>query len=117
MKKGCFITVIISLTIILLIVFYGIKYYGDDILKFGKVETISLLKHKISDDMKKVEVSTYSDSLKAEIENYLATIDTLEFNKSTINKFGEVADAVEVVLADSKIDSAEFHFIKKIIIK
>lgn len=115
MKKGCFIAGIISLTICLLIVFYGIKYYSDDILEIGKVKTLSLLKYKINSDLEKVVASPYSDSLTVEIENYLTRIDTMEFNENTIDNFSEVADAVEAVLADSKVDPGEFHFIKKLL--
>ena len=115
MKKGCFIAGIISLTICLLIVFYGIKYYSDDILEIGKVKTLSLLKYKINSDLEKVTASAYSDSLNAEIENYLDRIDTMEFNENTIDNFGEVADAVEAVLADSTVAPGEFHFIKKLL--
>ena len=116
MRKGCFITIIVSLTVITLIIFYLFKFYGNDILMIGKDKVVELAEYKIFDDLDKLENKEYNDTLKILIRNYFKETDTLEIEKN-LKRIGELTDNIEVIVRDSKIDSLEFDFIKTTIVK
>jgi hypothetical protein len=116
MKKGCFISVMVFLTIALIAVFYLVKHHGEDLLELGKNQLVELAQEQIFTDIGKLENNQYSDSLKVVVENYFKNIDKFEINEE-LTRIEEFSDDIEVVLMDSRIDSAEFDFITNILIK
>jgi hypothetical protein len=116
MKKGCFISVIVILTILLLIVFYLFKFHGDEILELGKNKIVELAETKFYDDIDNLSENKYSDSLKIVLQNYFNSIDSLDI-KEEMNKIDELSDGLNAIFNDSKIDSAEFEFITKVLTK
>lgn len=116
MKKGCFITVIVVLTIILIGIFYLVKYKGEELLDFGKNKLVEYAEMKIVSDIDDLEQNEYVDSLKIVVSDYFKKIDTLDV-KEELERLEEFSDDIEVILIDSKIDSAEFDFITNILVK
>lgn len=116
MKKGCFITVIVVLTIILIGIFYLVKYKGEELLDFGKNKLVEYAEMQIVSDIDDLEQNEYVDSLKIVVSEYFKKIDTLDV-KEELERLEEFSDDIEVILIDSKIDSAEFDFITNILVK
>ena len=116
MKKGCFISVVIILTVVVMAIFYLFKFYGNDILELGKDKVLELAEYKIFNDLDNIDNLEYADSIKIVIENYFDNIDVLEI-ENQVEKIEELTDNMEVILKDSRIDSLEFDFIKTILIK
>ncbi|MCB9250061.1 MAG: hypothetical protein H6613_16705 [Ignavibacteriales bacterium] len=116
MKKGCFISVIVTLTIILAAIFYIFKFHGEDVINFGKEKVMAYAHDKLNKEINQVQESPYADSLKIEIEKYFNDFDEKDIEKE-IDKIEEFADNIEVVMRDSKIDSSEYVFIKQLMNK
>ena len=116
MKKGCFLTVIIFLTIVLIVVFYLVKFYGEDLLDVGKEKLVEFAQEKIYNDITDLQENEYVDSLKFVVNNYFNDLENLDVG-SELEKIEEFTDNFEVILMDSKIDSTEFDFIKNFLVK
>lgn len=116
MKKGCFISVIIFLTILLMVIFYTVRFHGNEILEAGKDKLVELAISKIHSDINNLESNDYVDSLKIVVDNYFENLDSLDIKKE-LEKIEEFSDDIEVIFLDSKIDSAEFDFITNILVK
>lgn len=116
MKKGCFLTVIISLTIIVLGIFYLVKFHGEDLLEMGKEQLVEIAQDQIFANIEELNNNQYSDSLKIIVESYFKKINTLDI-ENELKRIEEFSDDIEVILLDSKIDSAEFDFIINILNK
>jgi len=116
MKKGCFLTVVVALTIILIAVFYFVRFYGEDLLDVGKEKLVEFAQDKITDDINSLQDNEYVDSLRNVVGEYFSEIENLDV-KNELERIEEFTDNFEVILMDSRIDSAEFDFIKKILVK
>lgn len=116
MKKGCFISVIVILTLILLVVFYMVRYHGEDLLEFGKDQLVEFSQNQIQSDIENLEDNQYVDSLKIVISDYFKDIEKLDVEQE-LERIEEFSDDIEVILMDSRIDSAEFDFITNMLIK
>lgn len=116
MKKGCFITVIVILTVISLAVFYFVRHNGEELLNFGKDQLVEFAQSNIINDIDDLEQNKYVDSLKYVVTNYFNNIDTLDIEEE-LERIEVFSDDIEVILMDSKIDSAEFDFITNILVK
>jgi len=108
--------VILILTIIVAGIFYYVKYYGDEILELGKEKLVELAEYKIQEDIENLEYNMYVDSLKIVVEDYFNNMKELDI-ETELKRIEEFSDDFEVILMDSKIDSAEFDFITKILTK
>ncbi|MBI1933508.1 MAG: hypothetical protein HYS24_13330 [Ignavibacteriales bacterium] len=112
MKKGCFISVIVTLTVLLAVIFYLIKFHGDELLSFGKDKLLEYTKSKIVSDLEKLKDQEYGDSLKVELDNFFNT-----FNKDNLedrlNALEPLSQNIEIIVKDNKIDSTEFELIKQ----
>jgi uncharacterized membrane protein len=116
MKKGCFLTVIITLTIVVLGIFYLVKFHGEDLLEMGKEQLVQMAQDQIFTNISDLENNEYSDSLKIVVEKYFKDINSLDI-ENELKRIEEFSDDIEVILLDSKIDSAEFDFITNILTK
>jgi len=116
MKKGCFLSVIITLTIVLIVVFYLVRYYGEDLLEVGKEQLVEFVQSDITTKIGNLEDNEYSDSLNILVKQYFKDLDLLDI-ESELSRIEEFSDDIEVVLMDSKIDSAEFNFITNLLTK
>lgn len=112
MKKGCFLSVIISLTFLIIAIFFLIKNYGELFIDFGKDKVLSLAHEKVNDKLNELDNSEYVDSVRILFNNYFD-----DFNKSDIEnelkRIEEVTQNFDIILTDLKIDSTEFSFLKR----
>ncbi len=117
MKKGCFISVIIVLTLLVATTFYIFKFYDEEIKEFGKSKMIELAESKINSDLDELPNQQFVDTLKISLSRFLENIEDeiLEDGLININKIEEIADNIEVITMDNKIDSAEYKFINKLL--
>ena len=111
MKKGCFITVIVTLCLLILAVFYLIRFHGEELLEKGTEKLVELTQAKIVTDISNLDDNSYVDSLKVLVDNYFKQIKGSNI-VTELERIEELADDFEVILMDSRIDSAEFDFIK-----
>ena len=116
MKKGCFVSVIIFLTVAVLAIFYIIKFHGEDMLEMGKDQLITFAREKIESDIADLQNGQYADSLKIAVDQYFNDLRELDVSTS-LQRVEEFADDIEVIMMDSKIDSAEFDFVINLLTK
>lgn len=112
MKKGCFISVIVFLTLLLIAVFYLVKYHGEDLLNLGKGKLIELAQEQIENDIDNIEQNEFSDSLKVVLREYFDNLDKMDVEKG-LEKIEEFTDNIDVIFMDERIDSTEFEFLTK----
>ncbi|MCW8850725.1 MAG: hypothetical protein OQJ81_12155 [Melioribacteraceae bacterium] len=116
MKKGCFLTVLIGLTLLVIISYYLVKYHGEEILEMGTEQLFQIAQSKIESDLSSTENNIYADSLKVAIENYFIHLKDLD-PQLQLERIEELADDFEIILMDAQIDSAEFDFVIKRLVK
>ncbi len=110
MKKGCFLLVIVTLTVLILVVFYAIRFHGDELLDVGTGKLVELAQSKIEKDILELEYNQYVDSLKEYTINYFSQINSLDIEVK-LERIEELTDGLEVIFMDSRIDSTEYDFI------
>lgn len=110
MKKGCFLSVIVTLTILILVVFYTIRFHGEELLDVGTGKLVELAQSKIEKDILELEHNQYVDSLKEFTMNYFSQINNLDI-EIRLERIEELTDNFEVIFMDSIIDSTEYDFI------
>lgn len=116
MKKGCFFSGIIFLTITIGIGFYLYKRYSPDIKNFGKEKILQMSINEFDEKIDKLADSKYKDSLKIYLNNQAEKIRKYDFDKA-MNKFGNIMDQVKFFIHDNQIDSVEFSALKNLAIK
>jgi hypothetical protein len=116
MKKGCFLTVIISLTLLVIMSYFLVKFYGEDILEKGTEQLYQIAQKKIESDISSSEYNIYVDSIKVAVGHYFIHLKDLD-PQVQLERIEELADDFEVILMDSQIDSAEFDFMIKRLVK
>lgn len=113
MKKGCFLSAIIFLTIVISVGLYLYKKYGHDIKNFGKEKIIEMSRNEIDADIDELEKSKYQDSLKIFVAEEMEKLHGKDF-ETAMKKFGFVADQIKSFIDDGVIDSVEFTALKNV---
>lgn len=111
MKKGCFLTVVITLTIIAGIIFYLIKNHSEIFENFARERVIEAANRELSNEMKNVDKSVYKDSLVVVIDNYIDEIKKEKFKKAMQN-FSAIMNEAKSITGDHKVDSLEYKAFK-----
>jgi hypothetical protein len=113
MKKGCFIQLIIVITIITAAVVYIIQNHFDDlVLNPGKKMLSGFILEEFDDKFDFVKPSPEKDSLKVMMNNIILTkID--RDKKISSDDFREFFNSINHVFADSIITRAELDEIKQ----
>lgn len=115
MKKGCFIKVIVILTILVAAVLYIIQHHLDDLVLNPAKEFFSeLFVSGVDDELNFIEESPEKDSLRVLLKNYLKDkfTDTKELSNKDINW---LIDSVKIVISDSIITETDLDKIKNLI--
>ena len=115
MKKGCFIKVIVVLTILVAAVLYIIQNHLDDwVIGPAKEFFSELFVSGVDDELKFIVESREKDSLRVLLKNYLQDkfTSTKELSDKDINW---LIDSVKVVVIDSIITENDLNKIKKLI--
>jgi len=114
MKKGCFITIISFITILVMAGIYIYKTNKDFFKNFGKDKIISLATDEINEKVKKLDYSPYKDSLMTVLKQEASLVKGKDFEKA-MNQFGYIADKIKDVIHDGVLDSTEFAQIKLLV--
>jgi tRNA C32,U32 (ribose-2'-O)-methylase TrmJ len=110
MKKGCFIQIIVVLTIVTAAVLYIVNNKFDEII-FNPSK--SLIVNQITKDLNYVKDTPEKDSLRSLITNYINNLKSIKsISKEPIEKF---VDSLKVALQDSIIDKREYKNLSKIL--
>jgi len=113
MKKGCFLTIVVLLTVLISSGIYLYKKYGYKLEDYGKEKLMSIALNKLNEKINKMDKSIYNDSLKLFIET--KTVDLKKQNfEIAMNRFQSMIDYVKIIIEDNKVDSTEFNNLKKL---
>lgn len=116
MKKGCFVKIIIVLTVLIALVLFLVQNYFDEfILKPGEKLIKGFVFEGINREMKNVKETPEKDSLRVLMDNF---VHSRIKNKKEININGEemekLVDSAKLIFADSLITADELEKIKKL---
>ena len=115
MKKSCFFSVIISITLIIGIGLYLLKRYSPEIKKFGKDKIIQMSLKDLNEKIDKLQTSNYNDSLKLFLRTQVKAVEDSSF-KESMNRFSSLSQQVKYFIKDGSIDSVEFKALKNMAI-
>ena len=116
MKRGCFLTVIIGLALLVIASYYLVRFHGEEILEIGTEQLFVIAQNKIESDISNTEYGIYTDSIKVAVGNYFDQLKKYD-PQEQLERIEELADEFEVILMDAQIDSAEFDFIIRRLVK
>lgn len=116
MKKGCFLSAIIILTIVISVGLYLYRKFGNEISDYGKEKILQVSINEMYEEIDKLEKSIYQDSLKVLLKQQLTKYKDVNF-ENAMNKYGDFVDQMKFFIHDGKIDSIEFTALKNMTIK
>ena len=109
MKKGCFLKIIIILTIFIAAILYIVENHFDDLIRKPGEKIIKDLVFKdVNREMEFVRNSPEKDSLKVLINNFIYDKIHKEHKLNT-KEIENMVDSVKEVLKDSTISPAELE--------
>ncbi len=116
MKKGCFVKIIIALTVLIAVVLFLVQNYFDEfILKPGEKLIKGVVFEGFNREMKNVKETPEKDSLRVLMDNF---VHSRIKNKKEISINGEemekLVDSAKIIFADSLITADELEKIKKL---
>lgn len=111
MKKGCFLTTVVSGTILIGIIFYIGEKHGDKIVDFFKGRVVELTSESADDYFEQLVQSEYKDSLKVLWKDVYDKAKLMEFEDG-LNYMSGVLLKMERFTKDSLISADEFNAIK-----
>jgi len=112
MKKGCFLSVIISLTLLIIAILFLVKNYGELFIDLGKDKVLNLAREKVNDKLADLDNSEYVDSVRILFNNYFEEFDKSDI-ENELERIKEVTQNFDIILNDLKIDSTEYSFLKR----
>ena len=113
MKKGCFLSTIIFLTIAIGIGFYLFKRYGPDIKQYGKNKLVDLAVKQVNERINYLKNPEYKDSLRIYFDKQFELIRNSK-QEDSYEKFGNLVGQFKIFCQDSLIDSVEYLALKNI---
>ena len=117
MKKGCFLKIIIILTILIAAILYVVENHFDDFIRKPGEKIIKDLVFKdVNREMEYVKNSPEKDSLKVMINSFIYNKIHKEHSLNT-GEIEDIVDSVKEVLKDSAISPAELENLKLIFMK
>lgn len=105
MKKGCFVSIILSLTVLIAVSIYIVKKHRNTAFSAVKPIVLSSMENGFREDIENIKDKEYSDTLNSLVTRYFEHAKTnKEFGLDDIKVFGE---EVKWVTKDGIIDSAD----------
>jgi|WetSurMetagenome_2_1015567.scaffolds.fasta_scaffold48795_2 hypothetical protein len=114
-KRGCFLTLLISLTIIIAFAIYFFKNNKSELTDLFKPVVISSMKKEFNDKIDKMETNRYKDSLRIIVKDYLSQLKKrkdINFEKLKTSQF---VIHLKIILDGEKIDSSEIQNLKSLL--
>lgn len=113
MKKGCFLKLIIILTIVVAAILYLIQNKFDEyFLEPGKELALSIIENSWDEDLKYVKESVEKDSLKSLMKFYITE---LKSSAHIAKKSDALIKYISATLEDSIIDMNELNSVRQLI--
>ncbi len=116
MKKGCFLTIIVLLTVLIGSGIYLYKKYGYKLEDYGKEKIMEITLNKLNEKLNQMDKGIFNDSLKLFIQTKTEDLKKQNF-EIAMNRFQSMIDYVKIIIEDNKVDSIEFYNLKKIAIE
>ncbi|MFH1197673.1 MAG: hypothetical protein V1720_18380 [bacterium] len=114
MKKGCFYSFIVMVTIIIATVFYIVQKYGNKIVDFGKSKVFEIAADDLKEELVKCKKDIYRDSLLTEFNSFISDV-RKDTSESGFRWGLDVLQELSLKIEDKKVDSIDFNSFKKII--
>lgn len=114
MKKGCFLTTVVTGTILIGIIFYIGDKHGDKIVDFFKGRVVKLTLDSADEYFDKLTQTEYKDSLKTLWNNAFKNAEQMEFDDG-INYISGILSKIDSFAKDSLISAEELSAIKTLI--
>ncbi|KAF0141189.1 MAG: hypothetical protein A2499_12145 [Stygiobacter sp. RIFOXYC12_FULL_38_8] len=114
MKKGCFISLITVITILVMAGIYFYKTNKGFFQDFSRDTIIKMTTKEFSDKIKKLDYTPYKDSLMTVLKKEATLLKDKNFEKA-MSQFGFVADKIKEAIHDGVVDSTEFAQIKSLV--
>ena len=116
MKKGCFLSTIIFLTVAVGIGFYLFKRYSPEIKEYGKRKIMELGIKQVNEKIDSLKNSEYKDSLKIYFDKQFEIIKQNK-KEDSMEQFGNLVGQFKIFSQDKVIDSVEFLALKNMAVK
>jgi hypothetical protein len=117
MKKGCFLKIIIILTILVAAILYVVGNKFDDlILKPGVKVIKSVVNNNLDKELIGVKNTPEKDSLRIIINDFLDN-GVQNIHKASDKMVEEIVDSIKYAVTDSVINESELSNIKKMLKK
>lgn len=113
MKRGCFLSVFLGLTVIIALSIVLWRNYKDDALEYVKTYAINTVKSDMAEKFSHVKDSTNVDSLKSILQVYLNKIHDDKDIK--IDMAGGFIGQTSQIIKDGIVDSLEISEITKLL--
>ncbi len=114
MKKGCFISFVVLLFLLIAAGIYVYKFHKEEFLNFGKKTLFSMIKSELEDEFENVRYSPQKDSLKILTFNFLEKLKNDNFEKRK-TEIEELSKLIKETLEDKEITPDELSKIRKLI--
>ncbi len=114
MKKGCFISFVVLLFVLIAGSIYIYKFHKEDFLNFSKKTLLSMIKNELEDEFETIRNTPQKDTLRTLTFDYLKKLkaDNLEEKKTEIETLSRL---IKETLEDKQITSEELSKIREII--
>ena len=113
-KRGCFIGLLLVLTVVITIIVYFFKYHKNEVEGIFKPIALSSLRNDVFEKLDKIKDDQYKDSLKSIVSDYITQIKSRE--NFDMEKAGDFFKNVKIMLSDGNIDSLEITSLRKLLI-
>ncbi len=114
MKKGCFISFVVLLFLLIAAGIYVYKFHKEEFLNFGKKTLFSMIKSELEDEFENIRYSPQKDSLKILTFNFLEKLKNDNFEKRK-TEIEELSKLIKETLEDKEITPDELSKIRKLI--
>ncbi|MGK9369055.1 hypothetical protein ACSSWA_09135 [Melioribacter sp. Ez-97] len=114
MRKGCFLTLVIIITVAIGSLIFIYRQYGSVIKDYAKEKIFEIGVNDLTKDFDKLQHNNYDDSLRVFFSEKIENLKKEDFEESMKN-FEKIAERTKMFIEDSLIDSLEFNVLKKMI--
>ena len=116
MKKGCFLRTIIFVVILIGIIAYIYKKYGNEIIESGKTQLKEFVVEKIQNSIDNIAESVERDSLQKSLDKLIEDINSKNIKIGT-DDFDILKEKFDEIIDSNKIDFKNIEELRNIISK
>jgi len=114
MKKGCFLRTIIFVVILIGIIAYIYKKYGNEIIESGKTQLKDFVVEKIQNSIDNIAESVERDSLQKSLDKLIEDINSKNIKIGT-DDFDILKEKFDELIDSNKIDFKNIEELRNII--